>query len=359
MTGDDVEELQGPLVGPVEVIDREEARAGDGGLVEGRDDRRVGRGAPADAAAASAASEPSNDSSATRPAGPSPDRIVSHGAWATVLPPGQQADHRTMAPARRAAFTACRAVVVFPMPASPSSSTSRPLPSAAAANAPVSAAPTGPRRGSSLVSHDNETLLGISRRQPRSGAPSAKHEREDAHDHHQTNTLTIDEAVIGDFAGRIAEAAISGFELAAMELGTRLGLYEALAAGPATAPELATRAEIDDRYAREWLEQQATAGVVHIDADPVDGDPAARVFSLPIEHQICLLDPDSLALVSPLATFAAAAGTFLPQLEGPTAPALASASAATGPLSATPKRPSTGPSSPTCWRPSGSRPCPT
>jgi 2-polyprenyl-3-methyl-5-hydroxy-6-metoxy-1,4-benzoquinol methylase len=129
-----------------------------------------------------------------------------------------------------------------------------------------------------------------------------------------TDTTAIDESAIGEFAGRIAEAAIAGFELAAMELGNRLGLYAALAQGAATAPELAGRAGIDARYCREWLEQQATAGVVRVDADPVHGDPDARVFSLPLEHQICLLDPDSLALVSPLATFASVAGSFIPQL---------------------------------------------
>ena len=49
-------------------------------------------------------------------------------------------------------------------------------------------------------------------------------------------------------------------ELANVELGVRLGLYEALAGrGPVTAAELAGRARIAPRYAREWLEQQAVA----------------------------------------------------------------------------------------------------
>lgn len=129
-----------------------------------------------------------------------------------------------------------------------------------------------------------------------------------------TTATNIDEVAVSAFAGRIAEAAVAAFELAAMELGNRLGLYAALASGSATAPELARRSGIDGRYAREWLEQQATAGIVHVDADPADGDPDERVFSLPLEHQACLLEPDSLALVAPLATFAAMAGTFLPEL---------------------------------------------
>jgi protein-L-isoaspartate O-methyltransferase len=125
------------------------------------------------------------------------------------------------------------------------------------------------------------------------------------------------EAQVGAFAERIAMATITSFELTTIELGNRLGLYAALADGPATPPELATRARIDARYAREWLEQQATAGIVVVLADPIggeSGDPDARVFSLPLAHQVCLLDPDSLASMTPLVGFAAAAAAVLPEL---------------------------------------------
>lgn len=116
------------------------------------------------------------------------------------------------------------------------------------------------------------------------------------------------EEEIGAFAGRVAMAAVGNLELLTIELGTRLGLYEALAEGPATPPELAKRAAIDARYAREWLEQQATSGIVVVDADPVKyGDPDDRVFRLPPAVQACLLDPESLAFVAPLAKLAAAA----------------------------------------------------
>jgi len=116
------------------------------------------------------------------------------------------------------------------------------------------------------------------------------------------------EAAIGEFATRVAMATVGTLELLTIELGTRLGLYEALAQGPATPPELAKRAGIDARYAREWLEQQATAGIVAVDADPADGgNPDDRVFSLPIAAQACLLDPESLAFLAPMATLAASA----------------------------------------------------
>jgi len=125
-------------------------------------------------------------------------------------------------------------------------------------------------------------------------------------DHPADEAPAIDEAAIGAFAERVAMATIGAFEMMTIELGMRLGLYEALAQSPATPPELGERAGIDARYAREWLEQQTTAGIVTVCADPLDGDPDQRLFALPVEVQVCLLDPDSLACVAPLATFATA-----------------------------------------------------
>src|SRR5437667_6931417 len=82
--------------------------------------------------------------------------------------------------------------------------------------------------------------------------------------------LAIDPAVERPFngealVGRLFEQTLGAFELFNVYLGDRLGLYQALAAdGPATAPQLATRAGIGARYAREWLEQQATAGILEV-----------------------------------------------------------------------------------------------
>ena len=36
-------------------------------------------------------------------------------------------------------------------------------------------------------------------------------------------------------------------------IGDRLGLFKSLAQGPATSTQLATRVDINERYAREWL----------------------------------------------------------------------------------------------------------
>jgi len=60
-----------------------------------------------------------------------------------------------------------------------------------------------------------------------------------------------DETRIEEFAGSLFMAALATVELANVELGVRLGLYEALAgAGPATAAELASSAGVAERYAR-------------------------------------------------------------------------------------------------------------
>src|SRR5687767_1925381 len=63
-----------------------------------------------------------------------------------------------------------------------------------------------------------------------------------------------------DLAGRLMTAALGALEMQAVYLGDRLGLYRSLAEeGPATPAELAERAGIHPRYAREWLEQQSVA----------------------------------------------------------------------------------------------------
>ena len=99
---------------------------------------------------------------------------------------------------------------------------------------------------------------------------------------------------------RILEATTGTLELFGIYLGDRLGLYEALrTTGPVTADELAEIAGIAPRYAREWLEQQAVAGV--LDVDDVTAAPEARRFALPERHVGALADPADLDHVAPLA----------------------------------------------------------
>jgi 2-polyprenyl-3-methyl-5-hydroxy-6-metoxy-1,4-benzoquinol methylase len=98
--------------------------------------------------------------------------------------------------------------------------------------------------------------------------------------------------------GRLTEAALSTMELCCVYVGDRLGLYRALRSGlPTTAAELAVAADIDPRYAREWLEQQAVAGILEVDSA---ADPEAQRYSLPAEHAEVLLDRDSLNWFAPV-----------------------------------------------------------
>jgi hypothetical protein len=63
-------------------------------------------------------------------------------------------------------------------------------------------------------------------------------------------------------------------------VGDRLGLYTAVRALPNASPgELAAEAGISKRYAREWLEQQAVAGL--IDVVGQEADPAVRRSGCP------------------------------------------------------------------------------
>jgi 2-polyprenyl-3-methyl-5-hydroxy-6-metoxy-1,4-benzoquinol methylase len=109
-----------------------------------------------------------------------------------------------------------------------------------------------------------------------------------------------DEPKVEEFSGNLFMACLAAAELANVELGIRLGLYEALAgAGAVTATELARSAGIAERYAQEWLEQQAVASVVEVDdaAKPA----GQRRFTLPNAHAHVLLDDDSEACMKPCA----------------------------------------------------------
>ena len=61
-------------------------------------------------------------------------------------------------------------------------------------------------------------------------------------------------------------------------LGDKLGLFKNLhAQGPASSAELAERANVQERYAREWLRAMASAGYL-------THDPNTHRFTLPAEH---------------------------------------------------------------------------
>jgi 2-polyprenyl-3-methyl-5-hydroxy-6-metoxy-1,4-benzoquinol methylase len=100
------------------------------------------------------------------------------------------------------------------------------------------------------------------------------------------------ERIFGDLVGSL--------ELFCVYVGDQLGFYRALhEGGPATAPELAARASTNERYTREWLEQQATAGILA--CDNPDAAPNERRFRLPEGYAPVLVDKESLSIAPPMA----------------------------------------------------------
>src|SRR5262249_42853111 len=99
---------------------------------------------------------------------------------------------------------------------------------------------------------------------------------------------------------RFFQAAIGALELCGVYIGDRLGLYRALADRRAsTSSELAHTAGINERYAREWLEQQAASGILTVDDARAAQD--ERRFALPPGHDEVLLDETSLDFAASLA----------------------------------------------------------
>ena len=114
-----------------------------------------------------------------------------------------------------------------------------------------------------------------------------------------TQVVTQQIASPEEFAGRVFESAVAGIEVLSIYLGDRLGYYRALAAGPATAGELASRAGTNERYTREWLEQQATAQILRVEAT----DTSTPRFALPEGYEAVLVDDLSPAYVAPIGRF--------------------------------------------------------
>src|SRR5947209_11201232 len=90
-------------------------------------------------------------------------------------------------------------------------------------------------------------------------------------------TETIDEAKLGAFMEQVLGDAAGLMSCTLATLGDRLALFKTLSNGPATSPELAGAAEINERYAREWLRGMHAAGYLELDRD-------SGRYSLPPEH---------------------------------------------------------------------------
>jgi len=122
-----------------------------------------------------------------------------------------------------------------------------------------------------------------------------------------------DEELRGALVERLFHGGVALLEMFSIYVGDRLGLYRALAErGPSTSAQLARSAGIHERYAREWLEQQAVAGIIEVTAD--NADSARRVYSLAPGHAEVLLNPDSLNYLLPIVWAIPGLASTLPAL---------------------------------------------
>jgi 2-polyprenyl-3-methyl-5-hydroxy-6-metoxy-1,4-benzoquinol methylase len=112
---------------------------------------------------------------------------------------------------------------------------------------------------------------------------------------------------------RLFESSVATLEIFSVYLGGKLGLYQALRdRGSLTASELAEAAAIAPRYAREWLEQQAVAGLLEVDR--TDGAADDRRYTLPADHIGPLCDPEHAEHLAPLAQILVGIGGALPRV---------------------------------------------
>jgi SAM-dependent methyltransferase len=122
-----------------------------------------------------------------------------------------------------------------------------------------------------------------------------------------TYTLTEEQTTQRDaFVERILAAAGGAFDIFTLHIGHRLGLYQALAAADSmTSVQLAAQSHTQERYVREWLEQQTVVGILEVENPPAV--PTSRRFRLSPAHAEVLTDTNSPNYILPLAPMIAGA----------------------------------------------------
>jgi SAM-dependent methyltransferase len=108
------------------------------------------------------------------------------------------------------------------------------------------------------------------------------------------------------FGGRLLDLLTGHVLTSLIGIGHRIGLFETAARGPATCPELAERAGLDERYVREWLGAMVTGRIFEYEPD------TAR-FTLPAEHAALLTGARS-ANVGPVAGMLVNLGVVVPSV---------------------------------------------
>jgi hypothetical protein len=128
-----------------------------------------------------------------------------------------------------------------------------------------------------------------------------------------TELSEADQARRSALVDRIFKATIESLELLHVYVGDRLGLYRVLAKEEPMSPsDLARAGGIQERYAREWLEQQAVAGMLDVESPAAEA--TERRYRLPAGHAEVLDDSDSLNYLAPLALGVAGIAGTLPAI---------------------------------------------
>jgi SAM-dependent methyltransferase len=127
------------------------------------------------------------------------------------------------------------------------------------------------------------------------------------------------ETDVESVAERLFQAALGAADLLSVFLGDQLGWYRSLRDdGPATSRELAERTGTHERYAREWLEQQAVTGMLVVvpaqRADEAPGGDPDRRYRLPSAAAEVLTDHTSLSYLGPLGRMFASSAMQLPAI---------------------------------------------
>jgi 2-polyprenyl-3-methyl-5-hydroxy-6-metoxy-1,4-benzoquinol methylase len=113
-------------------------------------------------------------------------------------------------------------------------------------------------------------------------------------------------------AERLFEGVLGMTDIYTVYMGDRLGIYRALAAGPASEAELAAGTNTDRRYLREWLEQQAVTGLIEVDdASKPTGE---RRYRLPDGYAEVLVDRNDPAYMAAFARMMAGLTRPLPRV---------------------------------------------
>jgi SAM-dependent methyltransferase len=112
-----------------------------------------------------------------------------------------------------------------------------------------------------------------------------------------STTTAFDQVKAETFAEQVGNTINSGATSVMLSIGHRTGLFDLMAGmPPSTSHEIASRAELAERYVREWLAVMVTGRIVVY-------EPETRTYVLPPEHAACLHRDGSLGNLAVYAQF--------------------------------------------------------